>query len=98
MPVWRYMELCLTHPRHGYYVSRDPLGREGDFTTVEQFGKLKDFIARVNGAAADEDHRRFAAGDQRGGGLDPLRIGLRCGEQIERLCCGHVGALREHVP
>jgi len=27
------MELCLTHPEHGYYVSRDPLGREGDFTT-----------------------------------------------------------------
>jgi hypothetical protein len=24
MPVWRYMELCLTHPKHGYYVSRDP--------------------------------------------------------------------------
>ena len=31
MPVWRYMELCLVHPEHGYYVSRDPLGREGDF-------------------------------------------------------------------
>ena len=34
MPVWRYMELCLTHPKFGYYVSRDPLGREGDFTTA----------------------------------------------------------------
>ena len=32
MPVWRYMEACLMHPRYGYYVSRDPLGREGDFT------------------------------------------------------------------
>ena len=20
MPVWRYMELCLMHPEHGYYV------------------------------------------------------------------------------
>jgi len=20
MPVWRYMELCLMHPRHGYYL------------------------------------------------------------------------------
>jgi hypothetical protein len=36
MPVWRYMELCLTHPEHGYYVSRDPLGREGDFTTAPE--------------------------------------------------------------
>src|SRR5438445_7334804 len=44
MPVWRYMELCLIHPEHGYYVSRDPLGREGDFTTApevsQMFGEL----------------------------------------------------------
>jgi SAM-dependent MidA family methyltransferase len=44
MPVWRYMQLCLTHPKFGYYVSRDPLGREGDFTTApevsQMFGEL----------------------------------------------------------
>ena len=44
MPVWRYMQLCLTHPEHGYYISHDPLGREGDFITSpevsQMFGEL----------------------------------------------------------
>lgn len=40
MPVWRYMELCLMHPEHGYYVSRDPLGREGDFTTSPEISQM----------------------------------------------------------
>ena len=44
MPVWRYMQLCLAHPEHGYYISRDPLGREGDFITApevsQMFGEL----------------------------------------------------------
>jgi SAM-dependent MidA family methyltransferase len=44
MPVVRYMELCLTHPEHGYYITHDPLGREGDFITApevsQMFGEL----------------------------------------------------------
>jgi NADH dehydrogenase [ubiquinone] 1 alpha subcomplex assembly factor 7 len=44
IPVWRYMELCLMHPQHGYYLSKDPLGREGDFITSpevsQMFGEL----------------------------------------------------------
>ncbi len=38
------MALCLFDPRHGYYTTREPFGRGGDFTTSpeisEMFGEL----------------------------------------------------------
>lgn len=40
MPVQRYMALCLGHPRHGYYVTRDPLGRGGDFVTAPEISQM----------------------------------------------------------
>ena len=44
MTVSDYMQLCLTHPRYGYYVTRDPLGARGDFITApevsQMFGEL----------------------------------------------------------
>lgn len=40
MPIDRYMTLCLGHPQHGYYITRDPLGRAGDFTTSPEISQI----------------------------------------------------------
>ncbi len=40
MPVRQYMELCLNHPVHGYYTTRDPLGRDGDFITSPEVSQV----------------------------------------------------------
>lgn len=36
----RYMALCLGHPVHGYYMSRDPFGAAGDFTTAPEISQI----------------------------------------------------------
>ena len=38
--VDQYMLLCLAHPQHGYYVTRDPLGTKGDFTTAPEISQM----------------------------------------------------------
>jgi SAM-dependent MidA family methyltransferase len=40
MPVSRFMALALGHPVHGYYINRDPFGREGDFTTAPEISQM----------------------------------------------------------
>ena len=40
MPLSEFMALCLTHPEHGYYTGRDPLGASGDFTTAPEISQM----------------------------------------------------------
>lgn len=40
LDVATWMALCLGHPRHGYYATRDPLGARGDFTTAPEISAL----------------------------------------------------------
>ncbi len=40
MNVVRYMDLCLSHPQYGYYMTRDPLGTRGDFTTAPEISQM----------------------------------------------------------
>lgn len=38
--VARYMELCLGHPQHGYYMRSNPLGAAGDFITSPEVSQI----------------------------------------------------------
>ncbi|MCJ1899059.1 MULTISPECIES: SAM-dependent methyltransferase [Paracoccus] len=40
MALDEYMRLCLLHPQHGYYATRDPFGAGGDFTTAPEISQI----------------------------------------------------------
>ncbi|MEM1352520.1 MAG: SAM-dependent methyltransferase [Pseudomonadota bacterium] len=40
LTISEYMETCLLHPEHGYYTTRDPLGRSGDFVTAPEISQM----------------------------------------------------------
>ncbi len=40
IPLSAYMALCLGHPRCGYYMTRDPLGENGDFITAPEISQM----------------------------------------------------------
>ena len=35
-----YMQICLTDPDHGYYTTKKPIGRKGDFITAPEISQL----------------------------------------------------------
>ncbi|QHQ33710.1 class I SAM-dependent methyltransferase [Algicella marina] len=38
--IARFMQICLLDPEHGYYMTRDPLGSAGDFTTAPEISQM----------------------------------------------------------
>ena len=38
--IGKFMELCLGHPEYGYYITRDPLGKNGDFITAPEISQM----------------------------------------------------------
>ena len=80
MPVAQYMTLCMTHPEHGYYITRDPFGAKGDFVTApeisQMFGELLGLWAAATWKAmgSPENVRLVELGPGRGTMmLDALR-------------------------
>jgi SAM-dependent MidA family methyltransferase len=90
IPLARYMDLCLGHPVHGYYRTRDPLGASGDFVTApeisQMFGELIGiWIAAVwGGMGAPADLALVELGPGRGTLMaDALRALARAAPSLD---------------
>ncbi len=59
--VAEYMQECLSHPQYGYYMTRDPFGVKGEFTTAPEisqlFGDLVGAFLLENWRASGAPHR-----------------------------------------
>ncbi|MGB4057629.1 MAG: SAM-dependent methyltransferase, partial [Alphaproteobacteria bacterium] len=51
MDMGQFMELALSHPEYGYYMTRDPFGLAGDFTTAPEISQM--FGEMIGAWAAD---------------------------------------------
>ena len=78
----RYITLCLQHPQHGYYMTRDPFGASGDFVTAPEISQMFGEMLGVwigeawTAAGRPEDARLVELGPGRGVLMsDVLRVG-----------------------
>ena len=85
--VDRYMALCLGHPVHGYYSTRDPLGAQGDFTTAPEISQM---FGELIGAWAAYGHGLM-------GRPDPLLL-VELGPGRGTLMADALRALRSAAP
>lgn len=53
--IAEYMELALSHPEYGYYMTRDPFGTRGDFITSPEISQI--FGELIGAWAADIWHK-----------------------------------------
>lgn len=96
LTVERYMSLCLAHPAHGYYITRDPIGPLGDFTTAPEISQM---FGELVGLWAAEVWRLMGAPDQvRLIELGPGRGTLmRDALRAARVVPGFLDAIRIHL-
>lgn len=40
MNISEFMQICLSHPTHGYYMQSDVFGQKGDFTTAPEINQM----------------------------------------------------------
>ncbi|HEX2652831.1 MAG TPA: SAM-dependent methyltransferase [Xanthobacteraceae bacterium] len=59
--VEQFMALCLGHPSLGYYITRDPFGVAGDFTTAPEVSQMFGELIGLWAAAIWQDMGRPAA-------------------------------------
>ena len=65
-PSAEYMAICLFDPGHGYYTTREPFGRSGDFITAPEISQMFGELVAVWLRTAWDAVGRPLAGDLRG--------------------------------
>lgn len=97
LAIDRYMGLCLGHPQHGYYMTRDPLGEKGDFLTAPEISQV---FGELIGVWAAQAWRTMGAPDpvalvELGPGRGTLMADVL--RALKRAAPGLVAAARIHL-